>query len=617
MSLFAQGQVAPDLKRLSIEELLSMDVTSVSRRAEQLWDTAAPVEVITAEDIRRAGSTTLPEALRLFTGVQVVRIAPTAWAVSVRGFTSNAGNKLLVMIDGRRVYSPLFSGTFWNFHDLPLDNIDRIELVRGPGAALWGTNAVNGIISIITKRAEDTQGGLVRLAGGYGEDLGLAMVRWGGTAGTSGYYRVDGKYFYKDQFLLPGGAGAADSSQHGRSGFRYDVAPTMQDSLTIQGEAFRATNGFRGREDAVGSGGHVLGRWSKQLSSTQDFELQAYFERTARLVPMQSDEQRNTVDFDFQHRFASGLHDIVWGAGYQVSDDHTVPTAVLRFVPDDLTIQQYTAFVQDEIRIVPNELSVIVGSKFEHNDFSGFELQPSVRFAWRPSAERTVWASVSRAVRTPTRFDTDLLFTPPGFVFRGTDEFKSEELIAYETGYRMRPLAQLSVDIAAYYNRYDDVRSSSFAAPGFNAAFVRNDLNATTYGGEITGTLDLIEDLRFRMGYAHFRGRFEPDPGTIDLFGGSAEGNDPRHQFLVRSNWNLPADFEFDSMLRFVSRLPNPVVDRYATLDLRLGWLATPDLEISLSGRNLLDSMHPEFGAPGPGRGEVRRNFVANILWRF
>ena len=613
----AQNAPESDFKKLTLEELLDVNVTSVSRKAEPLSKTAAAITVITAEDIRRTGVTSIPEALRLVPGLQVARFNNGSWAISARGFNSTAANKLLVLIDGRTVYSPLFSGTFWEVQDLILDDIARIEVVRGPGAALWGSNAVNGIINIMTKSAHQTKSNAVILTGGGANDLALGSFRSGGAFDPNTSYRVFSKYLYRDQMVFANGNDAKDSVRIGRTGFRVDGA-RGKDEFTLQGDAYRGFEGIASRDDAKVLGGDVLGRWSRKISNTSELQVQAYYDRSLRRVPLQSDFHQRVFDIDLQHHFEMGRHDITWGGGYRWNSDTTVRTPVLFFVPSERTYPLETAFVQDEISLARDRVKLQFGSKFEHNDFSGFEAQPSIRASWAVRSEQFVWAALSRAVRTPTRFDSDIRFGPPALQFVGNPDFQSEDVVAFEFGYRSQPVRRLSLDLATFVNVYDRLRSLELQ-PASSSILLLNNLNAKTYGGELAVTYDVLERLRFTTGYSYLGKRLTLDPGHRDFFNGTIEGNDPKHQFLVRGSADLGRGVEWDSTLRFVDRLPSPLVPRYWELDQRLGWSPTGTVELSIIGRNLLHRHHPEFGPapPAPGREEVERNIYGRVALRF
>jgi iron complex outermembrane recepter protein len=610
----AQNPPQEELKKLSLEDLMDINVTAVSRNATPILRTAAAITVLTAEDIRRSGVTNIPELLRLVPGLNVARQNAGSWGISARGFNSVAADKMLVLIDGRTVYSPLFSGTFWETLDLVLDDIERIEVVRGPGATLWGANAVNGIINIVMKSAFQTKGTYAVLRGGGAYDLASAAARYGGSLRQDTNYRLSAKYSYRDQMKFANGTDAQDSTRFGRLGFRVDRARTADD-ITVEGDFYNGLAGFPGRQDSKLFGGSVQGRLVHRFSNSE-LQVQTYFQRDYRRVSLQSEFFQRVFDVDVQHRIPVGSHHrFTWGAEYRWNADETRPTAVLSFVPAERTYPMVTSFVQDEISLAANRVEIDVGSKFEHNDFSGFEIQPSVRANWLIEENQAVWASVSRAVRTPTRFDSDIRFSPPGLTIFGNPDFKAEALVAYEAGYRASPNRRFSLDIATFINVYDRLRSVEFRPS--NRALELNNLNARTYGGEVEGNFDATSWLRLRTNYSYLFKRLTTESGTVDLFAGTLEGNDPRNQFLVQALTNLPGRLEWDTTLRFVGSLPAPVVPHYTELDSRLGWDPIPGLEVSLIGRNLLDRAHPEFGPPSPFREEVERNIYVRLAFRF
>ncbi len=608
-------QAQNELKKMTLEELMGINVTSVARSADTLTRTAAAVTVITADDIRRSGATNIPEILRLVPGVNVARFSTGSWAISARGFNSTAADKMLVLMDGRTVYSPLFSGTFWEVQDLVLDEVERIEVIRGPGGTLWGANAVNGVINVITKTAHQTSGNMTTMWGGGAEDLGGISSRLGGRHGPDISYRVDGKYAYRDQLKLANGADAKDSMSLGQLGFRTDLAK-QNDDVTLQGNFYNGAEGFSGRKDSKVLGGNILGRVVRRFSSKSELQVQSYFERDYRRVSLQSEFTQRIFDIDLQHHFTvNAHHQITWGAEYRWNSDTTHPTIVLSFAPSERNYPLSTAFVQDEIPLAKDRLRLIVGTKVEHNDFTGVEAQPSIRANWLVQPDRAIWGAVSRAVRTPTRFDTDIRFGPPGLLIVGNPNFRSEELFAYEIGYRDRPTRRLSMDVSVFINRYHRLRSLEFQPPG--TILEMNHLNAKTDGGEIALNYDPASWLRVRSNYSLLSKTLDLDPGHADFFGGTLEGNDPRHQFLVQALTDIRKRYEWDVTGRFVNSLPAPFVPRYFELDTRFGWRPTPSVELSLVGKNLLDRQHPEFGPNGPTREEVQRNIYARIAIKF
>ncbi len=610
---------AADLKKLSIEELMDIDVTSVSRRAERLNDAAAAIAVITQEDIRRSGVTSLPEALRLVNSLQVARQNQRTWAVTARGFNIPTANKMLVLIDGRSVYTPLFSGVFWDVQDTLLEDVERIEVIRGPGATLWGANAVNGIVNIITKRAADTQGGLLT-AGAGNEEKGFGGVRYGGTLGATGHYRAYGKYFNRDSLILADGSDARDPMWMGQGGFRADWKTAGRDAFTFQGDAYTGRIGEPTRDDSNVDGGNLLGRWSRTLSEESDLELQVYWDRTHRYIPGSFEEHLDIMDLDFQHRLPiAERHDLVWGFGYRHHADRVENSRSLAFLPARKDFDLFSLFAQDEVSLMDGRLALTAGTKLEHNDSTGLEVQPSVRAAWKASERRTLWAAASRAVRTPTRIDEDfVIFLPDGQVFvQESPGFESEELLAWELGYRIQPHPELLLDVAAFYNVYDNLRSQEPPAGRPFPITLANELEAETWGVELRSNFQPVQGWRLQVTYAWLDKELRLDPDSRDTTRGVGEGNDPEHRVSLRSLFDLPGGFEVDGWLRYVSALPSPAVDDYTELDVRLGWRASDGLELALVGQNLLHGSHEEFGPANLFREAVERSFHGKATWRF
>jgi iron complex outermembrane receptor protein len=606
-------------KKLAFEELFNLEITTVSKRPERLVDAASGVQVITAEEIRRSGASSLPEALRLATNLQVAQIDSNRWAISARGFNSATANKLLVLIDGRSVYTPLFSGVFWDVQHVMLEDVDRIEVISGPGATLWGSNAVNGVINVITKNTRDTQGAL--LSGGGGSFLrGFGSARYGGNLGRDLYFRVYGMGFDRDDTKLRGGRDADSRGVIGQGGFRADWLPANGASGTIQGNFYGGQFGQIAPGDVGVDGQSMIGRWTHPLANRSDVSVQLYWDRTHRQIPGSISEILNTYDFEFQHRLPIGDRNrLVWGAGYRFMHDEVKNPAALAFLPGRRDLHLFSGFVQDEFTILPNQLVLTIGSKFEHNDYSGFEFQPSGRVAWMPVANHTLWAAISRAVRSPSRIDTELFApsTPPFLLRGGGSRFESETVIAYELGYRTELPNRVGLSVSTFYNDYDNIRSVE-PIPGAPGQFIiLNELAAKTYGVELGLAWQATDWWRLRGGYTYFRKEVDLSK-SLDINRGRGEGNDPHHQFLVQSMINLPANLEFDSVLRYVDNLNQrgPTVPSYVSLDLRLGWRPTPNWEFAIVGQNLLDKQHAEFGAPAT-RQEIPRSVYGKITWRF
>ncbi|MBC8094663.1 MAG: TonB-dependent receptor [Akkermansiaceae bacterium] len=604
------------LKKLSLEELLDQQVTLVTRKPEKLTQSPSPVQVLTGEDIRRSGATSIAEALRLAPNLQVAQASSWQWAISGRGFNQPGllANKLLVMIDGRTVYTPLFAGVFWEVQNTLLEDLDRIEVVTGPGAALWGANAVNGVINIVTKGAKNTQGLFVE--GGGGSLLqDFAAVRYGGSSGTNLFYRVYGQRFDRNSTVFSNGTEAGNAWDMTQGGFRIDYEPAREHAFTLQGDAYSGSIEQAANRDTVVDGQNVLARWTRTFSEESDLTVQAYFDRTWRRIPDTFDEDLKTYDVDFQHRFPLGTRQsIIWGGGYRLMEDEVGNSAGLAFLPPRRNLQLFNGFVQDEITLLPEQLKLHLGTKLEHNDYSGFELQPSVRLAWMPTSRQTVWAAISRAVRSPSRIDRD--FYVPAAVplpLAGGTNFNSETVVAYEIGYRVQPHDRLSLSIAAFYNDYDNIRSVETNGA---TIMVENGLRAQSWGMEFSGEFRLREWWRLRGGYTYMHKDVWQKPGSIDVNRGLSEGNDPEHQVVLQSILNLPAGFQFDLAGRYVDALPAPSVPGYFTFDARLAWQATRNLEFSLIGQNLWENRHPEFGA-APTRQEIPRSLFGKVTWRF
>ena len=613
------GALAQDLKRLTLEELAELDVTSVSRRVERLSDTAAAISVVQQDDIRRTGVTSLAEAMRLADAIDVARYDGRTWAVTARGFNISTANKLLVMMDGRTLYSPLFAGTLWDVQDTLLADIDRIEAIRGPGGTVWGANAINGVINILTKDATATRGTVGFLATGT-EQRVIASARYGARLGASGGYRVYGKFRRRDGSVFQTGDDAQDDLQLGQAGFRMDSGGQRSTLWTLQGDAYRGTEGLIDRDDTDVAGGNLLGRWVMRYSDASDLQVQAYYDRTHRRVPFQFEETRDTFDVDVQRRMPlRERHDLVFGGNFRITTASDVGTAGFVFVPERQTDKLFSFFAQDEIALRPGVMYLTLGSKFERNDFTGVELQPTVRARWRASDRQTLWGAISRAVRLPTRFDTSLQIVSPtgAILLSGREDFDSESVVAYEAGYRMRPNHRLLLDLAAFVNRYDDLRSQEFPSRFGPYVQLGNTLNATTGGVEAASTFQASDAWRLHGSCAFLHKDFSNDPGSLDISGGRDEANDPSYFCSVQSYLDLPRGLALDGLFRAVGDRSQPDVPGYAELDLRLGYLFRPGWEISVVGQNLLHDRHTELGSRQLLRYQFERGLYVRSAWRF
>jgi iron complex outermembrane receptor protein len=601
-----------DLIDLSLEQLSNMEITSVSRHAEPLSDAPASIFVITNEDIRRSGATTLPEALRLAPNLLVARTGSSTYAISARGFNNALGNKLLVLIDGRTVYTPLFSGVFWDAQDVMLEDVDRIEVISGPGAALWGANAVNGVINVITRRAQDTQGTLASVGGGNRQNAGA--LRYGGKTASGAYYRVYGKRTATQNTALASGAPLSDYWTRAQAGFRTDWG-TREDGWTVQGDAY---NGYsEGRPGgALGvSGLNLLARWKRPLDDGSHLRVQAYYDSTERDDPTTFHDDLDIADIEFQHALRpAGAHAVLWGGGYRYAWDRVQNTALVAFLPPDRNLHWANVFAQDEIRLAPS-LRATLGAKAETNVYTGAEFLPSARLAWKRTEHDLVWGAVSRAVRAPARIDRDFFFPgKPPYAIRGGPQFQSEVSNVVELGYRAQPVSALSYSLTAFRHFQERLRSGQ-PAPG-GGFFVDNKIEGTTTGLEGWGTWQATSRWRVMAGFVKLKQDLHLRSGSLDPTGPSALGNDPDHQWMLRSLLDLTSQHEFDVMVRHVSTLPNPVVPAYTAVDARLGWRPSRTVEWSLSLENMFDPRHAEFGAVATRPEFERAVFLRLVLRR-
>jgi iron complex outermembrane receptor protein len=620
----APGQLQPvppsplSLKSLTVEQLMDIEVTSVSKRPEKLSATASAIQVITADDIARSGASSIPEALRLASNLEVAQIDARQWAITSRGFNNVFADKMLVLIDGRTVYTPLYAGVYWDVQDTMLEDLDRIEVISGPGATQWGANAVNGVINITTKSARDTQGGLIT-AGGGTELSAATAVRYGGELAPGVYYRVYGKYFDRGDSLRRSGLEGDDAWRMEQGGFRVDWEAAPDNTLTVQGDLYSGTATRAGPDDTGMNGRNLLGRWSRTLAGDSDIKLQVYYDQTHRNIPGSFTQSLDTFDVDFQHRFPLGRrHDIVWGFGYRMVDDDVVNTPANAFLPARVSHEWFNAFLQDEIALSGDRLHLTLGSKLERNDYTGYELEPSVRAAWLLPAAQTLWAAVSRAVRTPSRIDRDLYSpaTPP-YRVAGGPNVVSEKLLAYELGYRVQVDPQLALSLATFYNDYRDLRSlEPLTPPAAFPVVINSGLDGRSVGAELSAEWQAAAAWRLRGGYTELHVRSEPQPGLPDRIGGRNVANDPSHQLFLRSQWDMSAKWELDATARAISRIANQSVPGYAELDLHLGWQPTAALQLSLAGQNLLHAEHAEFNPPGARR-LIQRGVYGKATWRF
>lgn len=643
------SQAISDLLKLDIEQLAkapvvvpSMDipVTSVTKETSTVGRSAAAVFVITNEMIRRSGATCIPEALRMAPGLEVARVNSNTWAITARGFNNSLANKLLVLIDGRTVYSPVFSGTYWDVQDVVLEDVERIEVIRGPGGTLWGANAVNGVISVITKNAADTQGAYMKFSGGSVE-RSSETARYGGKIGDDGYYRVYGKYFDRGPFYDPTQP-ANDAWTQGRFGFRSDwsLDKAKIDTVTLQGDHYVGQSGMSAgftsftdphyqirNGDAYNTGENVLARWRHVYSDDSDWTLQSYFDNFERDTILNSERVR-TFDIDFQYRFPlNDRHQIICGAGYRYIHDQLPSTSPLTLsaIPTERSYYIASQFLQDEITLSPDLWTLTLGCKLEQNAFTYFEYQPTARLLYTPDNKHSLWGAVSRAVHTPSRVDENLFSTtpfefPPGnWLYTttiGNEALRSETLLAYEFGYRVQATDRFSYDFTTFYNVYDNLRSADFIGVAYPFYFFQldNGPTADSVGAELATTWKVSDRWQLSANYTYL---------VIAIHGDSVrygDGNSPCNQVYVRSSWNVRENVDFDLMARYVDRLVDLEVPSYIEMDLRLAWRPRKQLELALVGQNLLQTYHYEFGRTVENYAgqltEVPRGVYGTITWR-
>jgi iron complex outermembrane receptor protein len=635
-----QVSAAP-LKQLSLAELGNVEVTTTSKEPEQIWKTSAAIYVLSQDDIRRSGATSIPEVLRLVPGVEVARINSNIWSVGIRGFGSAFSKSVLVLIDGRSVYTPLFAGVDWDVQNVLLEDVERIEVIRGPGGTIWGSNAVNGVINIITKNAKDTRGSYASTSSGN-LSQSESGVRYGARHGNNLDYRAYAMGFGRMPEFHSDGDNY-DAWQLGQAGFRTDSRLTNRDTLIVQGDLYK---GNVGQQVAIGSysppaqlnvdgtedvsGGNLLGRWRHELSNTSDLQVQVYYDRTYRLGP-QVGETRNTFDIDILHHFVLQKRNaIIWGFGARWSPSdiiQTVPT--VNFSPHHQDDNIYSAFVQDQIAIVQNKLWLTLGSKFEHNIFTGWETEPSGRVLWTPTSHQTLWAAVTRAVRTPSRIDEDLqltgfVSTPPPIYLCVCDnaKFVSETLLGYEAGYRKLVNSRFYLDIAAFHNKYNDL--TSFGDPTISLTTTppplailislpfTNGVMGSTNGGEFSPEWKATHWMEVKATYSYVTMNLEDKPThTKTSYVSMYEGSSPHNEVTAQLLFNLPKGFEFDPTYRYVGALPALAINAYQTVDARLGWHFAKRFDLSITGQNLLQPRHAESGSV-----LVQRSAYAQITWR-
>ena len=622
---------ARELGDLSLDELMNETVTSVSKKEESLFDAAAAVSVLSNDDLRRSGVTTVADALRLVPGMDVGSVNASQWSVSARGFNTLYANKLLVLVDGRAVYTPLFAGVYWDLQQAMLADLDRIEVIRGPGATVWGANAVNGVINIVSRKAQDTQGGLLQVGGGNVQEA-TAGARYGGRIGEHTHYRAFASYQSHADFPLSNGQDAGDRWEGGQAGFRIDHELQAGSLLTWQAGATRSD---LDAGTADGSNVNTVGRWTRQWSDGSSLELQGYYDHSHRDEPSRGRNTADTADLSLQHGFRlSQRNELIWGLGYRHIEgtvEQTNPAIAVR----DGSHQQdvFSGFVQNEFTWIPDRLNLTAGVKLERNDFTGVELQPSLRASFKPDPRQTLWSAVSRAVRTPSVIEGgDQLAIAIGAPFTGPDgglyvptlvgnpDLGPEVLWAYELGYRIRPAERLSIDLASFYNRYSHLISYGAVrrlTPGtpVGAAEVPfdNSLSGETYGAETSVSYAATDHWRLTTTYSWLVMNLEGPAGPNR---DNTERASPRNQASLRSSYDFARRGSVDAQLRYVDAIQS--VPAYLTADLRLSYRLLDRLECALVGQNLFDPRHPEQATQFFAiSSEVPRGIYGTIAWSF
>ena len=609
-SLPARAQDLADLQSMSIEDLGEVNVTSVSKSDQALGDAPASIYVISHEDIVRSGALTIPEMLRLAPNLQVYQTNPGQWVVTARGLNGslqaqNFSNKLLVLVDGRTVYTPLFSGVYWDLPDVLPDSVERIEVISGPGATLWGSNAVNGVINVITRSASQTPG--LYAAAQAGPDRQAAALRFGGSAGENLAYSINARYLREDAFFTPGGADADDAWRRLGGGFRLDWTPTEVDTVTLQGELFDGKAAQSGGLREPFSGRSLTARWNRTNGDGGETQAQLFYDRIFRDERSGGGARFHTDTFDgeIQRSFALGKHQVVAGAGARLVKYDIIGSTSLYFVPGKADLFIANAFVQDRFALTP-DLSVTAGLKVENLPYSGASLLPEFRLAWKPSATTLIWGAVSRAVRSPTPFDEDVEERVGPIAISGNPHFLTEKLTAFEGGLRIQPAEGFSASITGFYHLYDDLRTIELnpGGPALIPLTWGNNLKGRTYGIEAWGDLRMTPWWTVLGGATVLKRKFAFEPGAFGILGTSQLGNDPPYVIKLHSAMNPVQDLTIDLDFRAYGALRQSSVPAYEELGGRIAWQAAPGVTLSVQGTNLLPGRHQEYpqGDVIPGR---------------
>jgi len=625
-------------------------IFSLSKKKENAFDAPSATYVLASEEIRRSGATSIPEALRLVPGLQVSRIDGNKWAISARGFNNQFSNKLLVMIDGRIIYTPVFSGVLWDIQDYVMEDIDRIEVIRGPGGTIWGANAVNGVINIITKNAAQTQGAYFSQIVGN-QDKSITEVRYGGETESKDSYRLYAKRAvrggldkYKDKG--PNDDGITQDT----AGFRYDISSVKDSTISLHGDMYSsvAQNYFNSailsnpnKNNKDSRGGNFVMNWDEKLSAKSNFTLNAYFDYDQFSIPILQRSAR-TYDIDFQHFYNfSKQNQFTWGVGYRRVDDDIEESTIaggavtpFNYTPDNMNMYTYNGFIQDKIGLIADELYLTIGSKFLNNNFTGFEYMPNAKLAYYPARNQTLWASISRAVRTPTRNDDGLNLL--NGAQSGSNQYSSEDLIAYEVGYRIKPTRKTTIDASAYFNEYTSLRTFEKVSAGKYT--IANKGSGESYGFEISGKWQVNEDWKLEASYDFIKTTMHINPGSTDNTGTASlqllEGRTPQNQVKLKSFYNITPKLEFDNIVYYVSGMPlagattnnsntgvltaGPGIPSYVRFDTRLGYIPTKHLDLSVGIQDLFDKTRSEFNAASlNNRTQIGRTYYMKMVWQY
>jgi iron complex outermembrane recepter protein len=640
----------------TLEDLMNIEVTSASKKAQRLGSTAASVYVISAEDIRRSGISILPELLRLAPGVQVSRLSSGSWAIGIRGFNDEYSNKLLVLVDGRSVYNEFYAVTFWDTLNVPIDDIERIEVIRGPGAAMWGTNAVNGVINIITKSAQTTKGGSIT-GGGGSQTMSAESVRYSGEASPGAFYRVGAQNTDYEPFQILASPSPSRGWVNRSADFRLDWDLSTTDSLLISGGIYQSSLGTvvpvatiaspnaAAADDRVDTdGGNVLVRWQHVVSETSSIEVSFSAEHMLRNDP-QATASFNTFDAGFQeHMRAGSRHDVIYGVTLRDVTLQTTPTPALQFTPTNDRHYEIALFVQDEIALVPNKLSFIAGVQASEIESLGYAIQPTGRLLWTPSANLSTWIAVSRANRTPSLYDRGLNYyeapvtIPSGSPYipsflgivnvMGNPTNRSETVLAYEAGQRVQANKKISFDVSTFYNVYQHLVSATQGAPVLSFAsgtpylaipvYTGNERHGESYGAELATTWNVISRWRLTGGYNWLRVETQSYAGDISVDETRTSSATPHHQWQVRSNFDLTRTIQIDTAFYYTAAMLATGIPQHLRGDLRIGWRPIPKIEFSIGVQDAFEANHLEYESTRFNQtSEVPRNFYGKATWRF